>query len=83
MSFGKKLFLQILCCFSLISLSSQTRRHYSFVVREAQYTRLCSTKSILTVNGNFPGPTIRVHRGETIFVNVYNKGNFNITLHWY
>ncbi|RDX69551.1 Laccase-15, partial [Mucuna pruriens] len=79
----KKLFLQILWCFSLISLSSQTRSHYSFVVREAQYTRLCSTKSILTVNGNFPGPTIRVHRGETIFVNVYNKGNSNITLHWH
>ncbi|KAG4910663.1 hypothetical protein JHK87_056779 [Glycine soja] len=52
-------------------------------VREANYTRLGSTKSILTVNGNFPGPTIKVHRGETIFVNVYNKGNYNITLHWH
>ncbi|KAL9317729.1 hypothetical protein ACSQ67_014246 [Phaseolus vulgaris] len=83
MSFGKKLFLQVLWCFSFIDLSSQTRSPYSFVVREAQYTRLCSTKSVLTVNGNFPGPTIRVHRGETIFVNVYNKGNYNITLHWH
>ncbi|CAJ1976857.1 unnamed protein product [Sphenostylis stenocarpa] len=96
MWFGKKLYLIVLWCFSFIILSSQTRSHYSFVVsrhilsfpntvavREAQYTRLCSTKSILTVNGDFPGPTIRVHRGETIFVNVYNKGNYNITLHWH
>ncbi|KHN00776.1 Laccase-15 [Glycine soja] len=52
-------------------------------VREAKYTRLCSTKSILTVNGEFPGPTIRANRGDTIFIDVYNKGNFNITLHWH
>ena len=32
MSFGKKLFLQILWWFSLIGLSSQRRSHYSFVV---------------------------------------------------
>lgn len=52
-------------------------------VKEAQYTRLCSTKNILTVNGKFPGPTLRVHKGDTIYVNVYNKGKYNITLHWY
>ncbi|XP_047162507.1 laccase-15-like [Vigna umbellata] len=83
MSFGKKLFLQVLWCFSFIGLSSQTPTPYTFVVKEAQHTRLCSRKNMLTVNGNFPGPTIRVHRGETIFVNVYNKGNYNITLHWH
>lgn len=32
MSFGKKLFLQVLWCFSLIGLSSQTRSPYTFVV---------------------------------------------------
>ncbi|KAL9317728.1 hypothetical protein ACSQ67_014245 [Phaseolus vulgaris] len=80
---SKNIFLQILWCFSLITLSSQTQNHYSFVVREAQYTRLCSTKSILTVNGNFPGPTIRVNRGDTIYVDVYNEGNYNITIHWH
>ncbi|XP_061344120.1 laccase-15-like [Gastrolobium bilobum] len=82
MSFGKKMFLQIILCFSLICLSSQTR-HYNFVVKEARYTRLCSTKSILTVNGKFPGPTISVHKGDTIYVNVHNKGKYNITLHWH
>ncbi|CAK8568278.1 unnamed protein product [Lathyrus sativus] len=54
-----------------------------FQVKEARYTRLCSTKSILTVNGKFPGPTIKVHKGDTIFVDVYNKGKYNITLHWH
>ncbi|CAJ2640994.1 unnamed protein product [Trifolium pratense] len=85
MSFYNELFLQILLISSLIALSSQfqTRRHYNFVVKEARYTRLCSTKSILTVNGKFPGPTIRVHNGDTIYVNVYNKGKHNITIHWH
>ena len=54
-----------------------------FQVKEARYTRLCCTKSILTVNGKFPGPTIRVRKGDTIYVNVYNKGKHNITIHWY
>ncbi|KAK7380578.1 hypothetical protein VNO78_33092 [Psophocarpus tetragonolobus] len=36
------------------------------MVREARYTRLCSTKSILTVNGQFPGPTIEAYHGEML-----------------
>uniref|UniRef100_F6GYA8 Plastocyanin-like domain-containing protein n=1 Tax=Vitis vinifera TaxID=29760 RepID=F6GYA8_VITVI len=54
----------------------------SHSVREASYKRLCSTKNILTVNGKFPGPTIYATKGETIIVDVYNKGNENITIHW-
>ncbi|KAL8171454.1 hypothetical protein V2J09_023258 [Rumex salicifolius] len=37
--------------------SSHAWRHYKFVLQETNYTRLCKTKSILTVNGQFPGPT--------------------------
>ncbi|XVE59692.1 hypothetical protein DITRI_Ditri05aG0066300 [Diplodiscus trichospermus] len=62
---------------------SQALARYKFVVREAPYTRLCSTKKILTVNGQFPGPTLRVHKGETVIVDVYNRGSDNITIHWH
>ncbi|MBA0566263.1 hypothetical protein Golob_011095, partial [Gossypium lobatum] len=41
-----------------------------------------STKSILTVNGSFPGPEIRVRRGDTVFVNVHNQGNHAVSLKW-
>ncbi|GKV43558.1 hypothetical protein SLEP1_g50837 [Rubroshorea leprosula] len=57
--------------------------HYKFVVKEAPYTRLCSSKNILTVNGQFPGPTLYVNKGDTIVVDVYNRGNYNITIHWH
>ncbi|KAK4390173.1 Laccase-15 [Sesamum angolense] len=52
-------------------------------VKEASYKRLCEKKTILTVNGKFPGPTLKVHRGETIVVDVFNRGKYNITIHWH
>ncbi|KAM0018453.1 putative laccase [Helianthus debilis subsp. tardiflorus] len=52
-------------------------------VKEASYTRLCETKSILTVNGQFPGPTLYVRKGDTIYVKVHNNGRYNITIHWH
>jgi laccase len=58
-------------------------RHYDFVVKESNFTRLCSTKSMLTVNDSFPGPEIHVHKGDTVFVNVHNQGTYGITIHWH
>ncbi|WKA10775.1 hypothetical protein VitviT2T_028330 [Vitis vinifera] len=65
-----------------IYCQASTRR-FTFVVKEASYTRLCSTKNIITVNGQFPRPTIYAKKGETIIVDVYNKGKENITIHWH
>ncbi|RVX07124.1 putative laccase-9 [Vitis vinifera] len=65
-----------------IHCQASTRR-LTFVVREASYTRLCSAKNILTVNGQFPGPTIYAMKGETIIVDVYNRGKENVTIHWH
>uniref|UniRef100_A0A2N9J4G6 Laccase n=1 Tax=Fagus sylvatica TaxID=28930 RepID=A0A2N9J4G6_FAGSY len=75
--------LQVLGLLFVGAIHCQALVNYTFVVEEAPYTRLCSTKNILTVNGQFPGPTLYVHKGETIFVDVHNKGNYNITIHWH
>ncbi|KAI3685443.1 hypothetical protein L6452_34685 [Arctium lappa] len=56
---------------------------YNYEVKEANFTRLCKSKRILTVDGKFPGPTIYAHRGETLIVNVFNRGNLGITIHWH
>ncbi|KAK0601972.1 hypothetical protein LWI29_029204 [Acer saccharum] len=58
-------------------------RYYDFVVKESNFSRLCSTKSMLTVNDSFPGPEIHVHKGDTVFVNVHNQGTYGITIHWH
>jgi laccase len=57
--------------------------HYDFVITETNVTRLCQEKTILTVNGQFPGPTIHARQGDVVFVNVHNRGRKNITLHWH
>ncbi|KAL4271166.1 hypothetical protein GQ457_13G022720 [Hibiscus cannabinus] len=46
----------------------------SLWLRRTLITRLCKSKSMLVVNGRFPGPTIYVHKGDTVFVNVHNHG---------
>lgn len=51
-------------------------------LQESNFTKLCSTKSMLVVNGSFPGPTIRARRGDTVFVNVHNQGKYGVTIHW-
>ncbi|KAM0936838.1 putative laccase [Dioscorea sansibarensis] len=65
------------------SLVSAKTYYHNFVIKEAKYTRLCSTKNILTVNGQFPGPTLYAQKGDTIIVKVSNSANANITLHWH
>ncbi|KQK01912.1 laccase-21 [Brachypodium distachyon] len=56
---------------------------HDFIIKEANYPRLCQNKKILTVNGQFPGPTITARRGDVVIVNVINQGNKNITIHWH
>ncbi|WKA03057.1 hypothetical protein VitviT2T_021192 [Vitis vinifera] len=41
--------------------------------------KLCSTKSMLTVNESFPGPVIRIHRGDKVYVIVQNEGDYGVT----
>ncbi|XP_031395141.1 putative laccase-9 isoform X1 [Punica granatum] len=57
--------------------------YYDFILKESNFTRLCSTKSMLTVNDSFPGPVIRVQKGDTVYVNVQNQGEYGVTIHWH
>ncbi|KAL5721167.1 laccase [Ranunculus cassubicifolius] len=58
-------------------------RHYKFNVVMKNTTRLCGTKSIVTVNGNFPGPTIYAREDDTVLVKVVNHVKYNVSLHWH
>ncbi|XVF29920.1 hypothetical protein REPUB_Repub16aG0012300 [Reevesia pubescens] len=57
--------------------------HYDFFVRESNFTKLCNTTTLLAVNESYPGPEIRVHRGDTVYVNVHNQGNYGFTINWH
>ncbi|KAL5580955.1 hypothetical protein UlMin_013397 [Ulmus minor] len=58
-------------------------RHYKFDIRLKNVTRLCKTKSIVAVNGKFPGPRIVAREGDRVVVKVVNHVSNNITIHWH
>ncbi|KAK8632285.1 hypothetical protein V6N13_072679 [Hibiscus sabdariffa] len=57
-------------------------RHYKFDIKMQSVTRLCQTKSIVTVNGQFPGPRIIAREGDRLLIKVVNHVQYNVTLHW-
>ncbi|KAJ0764903.1 putative laccase [Helianthus annuus] len=54
-----------------------------FQVEWKNITRVCSTKAILTVNGEYPGPTIAVNEGDDVEIKVTNGVSINTTIHWH
>ncbi|XP_042493059.1 laccase-14 [Macadamia integrifolia] len=78
-----KLLAFLVSCVFLVQNATGKTHHHKFVVNSSPQTRLCSNKHILTVNGQFPGPNLYVHRGDKAIIEVYNKAKDNITLHWH
>ncbi|XP_047312384.1 laccase-11-like [Impatiens glandulifera] len=58
-------------------------KKYQFNIQMKNVSRLCHTKSIVTVNGKFPGPTLRVREGQRVIINVTNYANYNMSIHWH
>ncbi|XP_028791405.1 laccase-17-like [Neltuma alba] len=58
-------------------------RHYTFNVRMRNVTRLCHTKSMVTVNGKYPGPPIVAREGDQVVVKVVNHVQYNVSIHWH
>ncbi|XP_072954188.1 laccase-22-like [Typha angustifolia] len=73
----------LLVACTLPLLVDATTRHYKFNVVMSNATRLCSTKPIVTVNGQFPGPTLYAREGDNVLVKVVNHVKYNVTIHWH
>ncbi|KAJ4826220.1 Laccase-17 [Turnera subulata] len=58
-------------------------RHYHFNITLQNVTRLNHTKSMVTVNGQFPGPRIVAREGDRLLIRVVNHVQNNITIHWH
>ncbi|KAL6853649.1 hypothetical protein ACP4OV_019678 [Aristida adscensionis] len=67
----------------LPGLAAADTHHYTFNVQMTNVTRLCVTKSIPTVNGQFPGPKLVVREGDRLVVKVHNHINYNVSFHWH
>ncbi|KAL8102797.1 laccase-12-like [Apium graveolens] len=74
------IFLSLLLFFANANPRSH---HHDFVVQSTPVKRLCNTHSSITVNGQFPGPTLEVNNGDTLVVKVVNRARYNVTIHWH
>ncbi|KGN58859.1 laccase-17 [Cucumis sativus] len=79
----KAIFVNILLCFILNIVNARITRHYKFQIQLQNVTRLCQTKTIVTVNGQFPGPRIIAREGDRLLIKVVNHVQNNISLHWH
>ncbi|RDX73845.1 Laccase-17 [Mucuna pruriens] len=74
--FMRAMFLMLCALMILPELThakhARVTRHYKFNIKMQNFTRLCQTKSIVTVNGQFPGPRIIAREGDRIVVKVVN-----------
>ncbi|CAI9098299.1 OLC1v1034921C2 [Oldenlandia corymbosa var. corymbosa] len=69
--------------YSALAKHQGATRHYKFDIKMQNVTRLCQTKSIVTVNGQFPGPQITAREGDRVVVKVVNHVQYNISIHWH
>lgn len=77
-------FLLLLASALLIPGALAVTRRYEFHVKYHNVTRLCATKSIPSVNGQFPGPTVYAREGDRVLVKVSNElPDKNVTIHWH
>ncbi|TVU02527.1 hypothetical protein EJB05_51975 [Eragrostis curvula] len=59
-------------------------KRYQFDIVTSNVSRLCHAKSMVTVNGSYPGPTIYAREGDRVIVNVTNRvEQHNVTIHWH
>ncbi|OIW07487.1 hypothetical protein TanjilG_14433 [Lupinus angustifolius] len=53
------------------------------VIKLKNVTRLCQTKSVVTVNGQFPGPRVIAREGDRLVIKVVNHVQYNVSIHWH
>lgn len=75
-------FLLLALVLSCDGVSAATK-YFHFTIQNTTVTRNCYTKSLVSVNGQFPGPTQYVTEGDEVVVNVTNLVSYNVTIHWH
>ncbi|KAK4268745.1 hypothetical protein QN277_025356 [Acacia crassicarpa] len=67
----------------LPELAASVTRHYTFNIDYLNVTRLCHTRSLLSVNGKFPGPRLVAREGDRVVIKVVNHVSNNVSIHWH
>ncbi|XP_052176781.1 laccase-13-like isoform X2 [Diospyros lotus] len=81
--FCLNLWCNVLFLILLVTFTNAETHYHEFVVQATAVKRLCRTQNIITVNGQYPGPTLEVRNGDTLVVKVINSAQYNATIHWH
>lgn len=73
----------VLALFACSTFASAAIVEHTFHVQNLTVNKLCESRVITAVNGSLPGPTIRVHEGDTLVVHVFNKSPYDLSIHWH
>ncbi|CAO2814415.1 unnamed protein product [Amaranthus hypochondriacus] len=77
------LMVTLWCTIMSIMVAAKTR-HFEWEVEYMFWAPDCEERVLLGINGQFPGPTIRAHVGDTIQVDLTNKlGTEGVVIHWH
>ncbi|OBT60652.1 hypothetical protein VE03_09932 [Pseudogymnoascus sp. 23342-1-I1] len=63
--------------------AAPTTRVYNFTVQEIQAAPDGVLRTMITINGKFPGPMIRANRGDRLMINVTNELSEPTSIHWH
>ncbi|XP_078446928.1 laccase-7-like [Wolffia australiana] len=78
------IFLFLACTVSLCCAPSRAAIvKHTFHVREMKIQRLCQERTIVAVNGIFPGPTVHAREGDRVAIRVINESPYNMSVHWH
>ncbi|KAF8029288.1 hypothetical protein BT93_E1846 [Corymbia citriodora subsp. variegata] len=83
MSFRNQLFIFCTLLLGFLKLAEGKTRHYTFHIDYHNVTRLCHTRSVLSVNKQSPGPRLVAREGDQVLVKVVNHVGPNVTIHWH
>ncbi|MBA0808508.1 hypothetical protein Gohar_024243, partial [Gossypium harknessii] len=78
-----KWFVGVLFLGTLLLCNADVHHYDFFVSTRVKFYEDVQHNDIVVVNDSYPGPEIRVRRGDTVFVNVHNQGNDGFTIHWH
>ncbi|CAI9771534.1 unnamed protein product [Fraxinus pennsylvanica] len=80
-SFFLLLFIHI-CLLLGLSFAEDPFVNYNFVVSYITASPLGIPQQVIAINGEFPGPTINVTTNNNVVVNVKNKLDEDLLMHW-
>ncbi|MCL7045511.1 hypothetical protein MKW94_016432 [Papaver nudicaule] len=75
---GRQLWFAPFVYVLIITLACSSSVIYAKIVEHTFHVK----RTVIAVNGSFPGPTIRVNEGDTLIVHVFNKSPYDLFSAW-